>query len=206
MNEAKLSQPTIGIPPMSSVSTSTTDSKASEFWMVFLLGLFLGVFGVHRFYARKFKSGIIQLLTFGGLGIWSFVDVVTILLGKFKSSTGVLYRNPKPKVAWSIFAVVLILGIVAQAGNSKNDNSISSNSGYSSSSSSHETARQLIKDKAKEEYSGKNVDITVDGPYAGEAYTVSVEDHDDFKTYTYTAKVDEGAQEVTSWELTDSGN
>jgi TM2 domain-containing membrane protein YozV len=205
MSEAKLPQPTIGVPPMPSASTPPTDSKASEFWTVFLLGLFLGVFGVHRFYARKFKSGIVQLLTFGGLGIWSFVDVVTILLGKFKSSTGVLYRNPKPKVAWSIFAVVCLIGIVSAAGNDKGDNSTGSSYG-SSSGSSHESARQLIKDKAKEEYAGKNVDITVDGPYAGEAYTVTVEDHDDFKTYTYTAKADEGSQEVTSWELNDSGN
>jgi hypothetical protein len=102
--------------------------------------------------------------------------------GKFRNAQGIVFKNPKPKVAWSIFAVVLILGIVAQAGNSKNDNSTSGNFG-SSSSRSHETARQLIKDRAKEEYAGKNVDITVDGPYAGEAYTVSVEDHEDFKTY-----------------------
>jgi TM2 domain-containing membrane protein YozV len=201
MNEGKLSQPAMSIPPVT--LTSTTDSKSSEFWTVFLLGLFLGVFGVHRFYARKFKSGIVQLLTFGGLGVWSFIDVISILLGKFRNAQGIVFKNPKPKVAWSVFAVVCLFGIVSAASNPKTDNSTSGSFG-SSSSNSHETARQLIKDKAKEEYSGKNVDITVDGPYAGEAYTVSVEDHDDFKTYTYTATADEGSQEVTSWELKDA--
>jgi len=190
-------------PSQTPTETITTASKPSEFWTVFFLSLFLGLFGIHRFYARKFLSGIIQLLTLGGLGIWALVDVITILLSKFKNSAGVVFRNPKPKVAWSIFAVVCLLGIISTAANTKSDNSTDGSFG-SPASSSHESARQLIEDKAKEEYSGKNVDITVDGPYASEVYTVSIEDHDDFKTYTYTAKADEGAQAVTSWELTDT--
>lgn len=187
-----------------STEATTTASKPSEFWTVFLLSLLLGVFGIHRFYARKFKSGTVQLLTFGGFGIWALIDTITILLGKFKSSTGVPYQNPKPKVAWSVFAVVCLLGMISATANTKNDDSTSSSFGSSSASNSHKTARQLITDKAREEYAGKKVDITVDGPYAGEAYTVTVEDHEDFKTHTYTAKADEGAQEVTSWESTDA--
>jgi TM2 domain-containing membrane protein YozV len=175
MNHTKIAQQIAGLPPVATdtkqTTTSSTNSKASEFWTVFLLGLFLGVFGVHRFYARKFKSGIVQLLTFGGLGIWSFIDVITILLGKFKNSAGVVFRNPKPKVAWSIFVVICLLGMISAAGNSKTDNSTGSSYG-SSGGSSHESARQLIKDKAKEEYAGKNVDIVVAGlPNDGEPLT-----------------------------------
>lgn len=203
MNGTKLSQATVGVPSASSAVTSTTDSNTSQFWTVFLLSLFLGVFGAHRFYAGKIKSGIVQLLTFGGFGIWAFIDTVTILLSKFKNAQGIVYRNAKPKVAWGIFAVVCLFGIISAASNGKNDNSTGSSYG-SSVSRGHESARQLIEDKAKAEYAGKNVDITVDGPYAGEAYTVSVEDHEDFKTYTYTATADEGSQEVTSWELKDA--
>ncbi len=93
-----------------------TEAKPSEFWTVFILSLLLGAFGVHRFYARKFKSGAVQLVTLGLCGLWSLVDVVTILLGKFKNAAGVVYRNPKPGVSWGIFAVVCIIAIIGGAG------------------------------------------------------------------------------------------
>ncbi|MEE9219505.1 MAG: TM2 domain-containing protein [Acidobacteriota bacterium] len=54
----------------------------------FLLCLFLGGFGVHRFYVGKIGSGIAQLLTLGGLGIWAMVDFVMIIVGKFKDAQG----------------------------------------------------------------------------------------------------------------------
>jgi len=126
MNNTNPSQP-----PVKTTPTNLT-SKPSEFWTVFLLSLFLGIFGAHRFYARKFKSGAIQLVTLGFCGIWSLVDVVTILLSKFKNSAGVLYRNPKPKVSWGIFAAVCILGIISGA----NENQTSGAGGGSGSSSS----------------------------------------------------------------------
>ena len=205
MNETKLSQLAIGTAPMSTESTpataSTIDSKASEFWTVILLGLFLGVFGAHRFYARKFKSGIVQLFTFGGLGIWSFIDVIVILLSKFKNSTGVVYRNPKPKVAWGVFAAVCILGFISAASDKQTGSGSSRGGSHSSySGSSHKSARQLIRDRAESLY-GRNADVTIDSGYAGGAYTVTISDHENFHTYTYAVKVDEAAQDITLWEL-----
>ena len=49
----------------------------------FLLCFFAGPLGVHRFYAGKVKSGVVHLLTLGGLGIWSLVDLVMIVVGSF---------------------------------------------------------------------------------------------------------------------------
>ena len=53
-----------------------------------LLCLFLGGFGVHRFYAGKIGTGILMLLTLGGLGIWSLIDLIVIATGNFKDKEG----------------------------------------------------------------------------------------------------------------------
>lgn len=52
----------------------------------FLLCFFLGVFGAHRFYVGKTKTAILQIVTLGGLGIWSLIDFVMIIIGKFTDS------------------------------------------------------------------------------------------------------------------------
>ena len=53
-----------------------------------LLCFFLGALGVHRFYTGYVGLGIAQLLTFGGLGIWAFIDLISISLGKYKDANG----------------------------------------------------------------------------------------------------------------------
>ncbi|WP_299180332.1 TM2 domain-containing protein [uncultured Neptuniibacter sp.] len=53
-----------------------------------LLCFFLGAFGVHRFYVGKIGTGILMLLTLGGLGIWALVDFIIIAVGSFKDKDG----------------------------------------------------------------------------------------------------------------------
>ncbi|HEY5047314.1 MAG TPA: TM2 domain-containing protein [Rhizomicrobium sp.] len=48
-----------------------------------LLCFFFGLFGIHRFYVGKIGTGVLQLLTVGGLGIWACVDFILIILGEF---------------------------------------------------------------------------------------------------------------------------
>jgi hypothetical protein len=58
-------------------------------WLVaLLLCLFLGCLGVHRFYTGHIALGVIQLLTFGGCGIWALVDFILILANSYTDSYG----------------------------------------------------------------------------------------------------------------------
>jgi hypothetical protein len=56
--------------------------------VAFLLCFFVGMLGVHRFYAGKTVTGIIQLFTLGGLFIWAFIDMIMILCGAFTDKEG----------------------------------------------------------------------------------------------------------------------
>ena len=53
-----------------------------------LLCLFLGSLGIHRFYLGYTLIGVIQLLTFGGVLIWAFVDLIRLFTGSLKNSEG----------------------------------------------------------------------------------------------------------------------
>ena len=53
-----------------------------------LLCFFLGVLGVHRFYVGKVGTGILQLCTLGGLGIWAIVDFILVVTGSFTDKDG----------------------------------------------------------------------------------------------------------------------
>ena len=54
----------------------------------FLLCFFAGPFGGHRYYVGKVGTGILQLVTLGGLGIWCLIDFVMIIIGSFTDNQG----------------------------------------------------------------------------------------------------------------------
>lgn len=54
----------------------------------FLLCFFFGVIGVHRFYVGKVGTGIAQIFTLGGLGVWTLVDLIMLIVGAFRDKEG----------------------------------------------------------------------------------------------------------------------
>ncbi|MED4532730.1 TM2 domain-containing protein [Metabacillus fastidiosus] len=62
-------------------------------WVVtLLLCFFLGGIGAHRFFVGKIGTGILMLITFGGFGIWSLIDLIIIIIGNFKDSENKLIK------------------------------------------------------------------------------------------------------------------
>lgn len=75
------------------MANSSDKSRA----VTLILGLTLGVFGAHRFYAGKIGTGLLMLATFGGCGIWYLVDNIMIATGGFRDAEGKLISRWEPE-------------------------------------------------------------------------------------------------------------
>ncbi|MEK7153538.1 MAG: TM2 domain-containing protein [Patescibacteria group bacterium] len=71
------------------------NQPVAKSWMAaLLLSIFVGQFGVDRFYLGKVGTGVLKLITFGGVGIWWLVDVILIAT---KSMKGVVWEEDQKK-------------------------------------------------------------------------------------------------------------
>ena len=70
------------------MNETAVEKSEKGFVATLLLALFLGGLGVHRFFVGKIGTGVLQLVTLGGLGIWALIDIIMIILGSFKDKNG----------------------------------------------------------------------------------------------------------------------
>lgn len=74
---------------MANYVTGTSDKKK---WVAFWLCLLGGFFGLHQFYVGRWGKGFLYMFTGGFFLIGMFIDLISILLGKYRDNVGAPLR------------------------------------------------------------------------------------------------------------------
>jgi len=71
-----------------SVEVQVSESDYLTILLVCILPALIGINGIHRFMTGKVGTGILMLITFGGCGIWTLIDLIVIATGGYKDGYG----------------------------------------------------------------------------------------------------------------------
>ena len=75
-------------PPPGTPPLAVSPQMPREWIVALLLSIFLGMFGVDRFYTGHIAFGLIKLFTGGGCGVWWIIDVILYATGAVKDAWG----------------------------------------------------------------------------------------------------------------------
>lgn len=116
MSNATTPQYAPGPTPYAPTPPTDPGPAPKSFVTTWLLALLVGGLGVDRFYLGKVGTGILKLITLGGLGVWALIDLIITLAGAQRDKLGRPLagadNKQTRKIAWIVSACVIALGIV----------------------------------------------------------------------------------------------
>jgi len=86
-----------------------------SFLATWLCALLLGVLGVDRFYLGKVGTGILKLVTFGGLGVWALIDLIMVLANATRDAKGNAlagYQEHR-RIAWIVTSALVVVSLIS---------------------------------------------------------------------------------------------
>lgn len=103
----------------SSNNMAAAEPPTKDLFATWLFAAFFGWLGVDRFYTGKIGTGILKLLTLGGLGLWSAVDLIMIALGQPHDKWNRPLNDPKSLQGklkiWTFVVIVAWIGFLIYA-------------------------------------------------------------------------------------------
>ena len=88
-------------------------TRQRHFLAVFFISFMWGAFGADRMYLGKWGTGILKLVTFGGLGVWVVVDLILVMGGSMRDKQGremLQFAEYKKFAYWTVLIFALALG------------------------------------------------------------------------------------------------
>ncbi|MGG5173891.1 Ltp family lipoprotein [Pseudarthrobacter sp. J1763] len=112
-----MSQPPTFNPYPAAPGYAPIQQSQKSFLVTWLLALLLGLLGVDRFYLGKIGTGILKLVTFGGLGVWVLIDVILVLANQTRDKQGLPLEgyNQHKKVALIVTGALVVLSVIFNA-------------------------------------------------------------------------------------------
>lgn len=89
--------------------------RQRHFLAAFFISFMWGTFGADRFYLGKIGTGILKLVTLGGFGIWTIIDLLMIMGGYMRDKQGreLLQAADYKRFAYlTVLIFAIVIGVI----------------------------------------------------------------------------------------------